>query len=695
MKNLSQDRGWTLVRMLPSACSSLPRLSRLLAVSCLGTGAALGLGWSLLSLRPPLSPLTASRTLERVRRLSPDPVQRREASLLLLGRGVAAGDPHLARRLLRHQAWGRDPLAALVLKLDARAAEELHRTHRAEGLWGDLLRRFPDAAASADALYSLGRQQPWRRTLLLRRFPSHPAALAAALEAGPAPLARRQGVLHLARWGPRWPGAQERLKQACSDPQAPWTPAERGELASALAELGDSDASMACLRPGARLSPGAALALGRSLLRSTPPRTTQAAALLLHLVRQQPHGPDAEEAVRLLAAAEGPELEALLRQLPAPWQDSAPLAARRALADSDDSRTLAVLRRWPRDPASWDLQWERSRLRLLQGRWDNALMLLQALNAAALPPPLAARQRFWSGYALQRQGRTREAAALWQDLRRRNPGGYYGWRAAVRLGHKELVALVPAGAPRSSQGAPAAPQRWWPLHSGDADLDRLWRLDQATEAWEVWRGRRGPQRPRESRELLLEARLRQGVGDDWTALSQLDQALLSLPPQQCSLAADLERSLHPIRFAAAFRQAARDRGLSESLLLGLTKQESRFTPAVHSAAGAVGLMQLMPATAAELAGHPISDAELEQPGVNLELGSLYLQRLLLQGQGDPLRAVASYNAGPGAVQRWITPQLQQEPELWVEAIPYPETRLYVKKVLGNAWTYQLGALPSC
>jgi soluble lytic murein transglycosylase len=57
--------------------------------------------------------------------------------------------------------------------------------------------------------------------------------------------------------------------------------------------------------------------------------------------------------------------------------------------------------------------------------------------------------------------------------------------------------------------------------------------------------------------------------------------------------------------------------------------------------------------------------------------------------------VASYNAGPGAVQGWINPRLKNEPELWVEAIPYPETRLYVKKVLGNAWSYQQQQRPRC
>lgn len=671
------------------------RLVPLLAVSCLGTGAALGLGWfTLLQLRPPLTPQTGSGSLERIRRFSPDPVRRREASLLLLGRGAAAGDPQLAFRLLRHQAWGADLLAALVLKRQALAAQELGLVPTADALWQQLLRRFPEAPASADALYSLGRRQGARRSQLLQRFPSHPAALAAALEAGPDPQARRQGVLHLARWGPHWPGAQERLKQACRDSRVSWSAAERSDLASALAELGDSKEALACLRPGSQLSPVASLALARALLRSDPPQPAEAAALLLAVVRQQPQSPDTDEAVRLLASGEGPAVEAALQRLPARWQNAAPLAARRAMAQGDDGRVLAVLRRWPGDPASWDLQWDRSRALLLKGDWAEALTLLQAIPAADLPPPLAARQRFWSAYALARQGRTAEAASFWRRLRRDNPGGYYGWRAAVQLGQGSLAALVPAGASRGL-GDPAPQPLWQPLLSGDPSLDQLWRLDQTTEAWESWRSRRGPQRPQAGRELAVEGRLRQGVGDDWTGLAQLDQALLGLAPGQCSLARELEQALHPIRFAAAFRQAARDRGLSASLLLGLTKQESRFSPTVHSSAGAAGLMQLMPETASELAGRPLGASELEQAGFNLELGSLYLRRLLEQWQGDPLLAVASYNAGPGAVQGWINPQLRQSPELWVEAIPYPETRLYVKKVLGNAWSYQTGVWPPC
>ncbi len=656
----------------------------------MGTGGALLLGWALLDLRPVLTPLTAVTALERVRRFSPDPVRRREASLLLAARPEAAADPRDLRRLLRHQGWGPDPLAALVLKRDARAAEQLQRDLQADVLWSSLLRRFPQDPASADALYSLGRQSPPLRSALLQRFPAHPAALAAALEAGPAAPARRAGLQHLARWGARWPGAEQRLREACL--KAALTPSDRGALASALAELGDGETALACLRPPVSLTPQASLALARGLLRAGPERRSQALERLVPLAGGS--GPEAEEAVRLLAAQEGDGVDAAIARLPQRWQSRAPLAARRALAAPDDRAALEVLRRWPGDPASWDLQWERSRRHLLAGQWTQALSLLQALEADRLPSALAARQQFWLGYAQQQLGRSDEARTSWQQLNRRHPGGYYGWRAAVRLDQGDLAIRSPAKSGPTVAGSAGAPL-WQPLNSGVDALDRLWRLDQRDEAWEVWRsGRRGSP-PRQPAELVLEGRLRQGVGDDWTGLGQLERAQLMLPPDQCALETQLERDLHPQRFGEAFGAAARRHGLNPALLLGLAKQESRFTPGVRSVVGAVGLMQLMPETAAELAGRALSGSELEDPQRNTELGSLYLRRLLQQWQGDPLLTVASYNAGPGAVETWINPRLRQAPELWVEAIPYPETRLYVKKVLGNAWSYQQARLPGC
>ena len=106
-------------------------------------------------------------------------------------------------------------------------------------------------------------------------------------------------------------------------------------------------------------------------------------------------------------------------------------------------------------------------------------------------------------------------------------------------------------------------------------------------------------------------------------------------------------------------------------------------------------MQLMPSTAASVSSAPLQPGALRNPITNVQLGARYLQQLLTQWDESPWLAVASYNAGPNAAGRWRTDELERDPELWAERIPYPETRIYTKKVLGNLWAYLMGEEPLC
>lgn len=655
----------------------MARLASLLALTCLGSGAALVAGRAALVLWPGPNPNTSDRLLHLLQRWSPDPALRREASLLLTAR--ATEEPLRQHQLLRAQGWGRDPLAALALKRDAQALTALGDPQAADQLWRQLLQLFPTTAAAADSLYALGRSQPHWRGVLRRQFPAHPAALAAAQEAPDAAAA-----VHLARWGVRWPGAEVRLRQRCQATKPPLQPRERDLLAAGLAQLGDGPAALACLK-GEPASSTGQLAIARSLLRS-PGTEEQGESLLLRLAQRQPTSAEANEAVRLLSEGSTPSSLAALAQLPPALQGSAPVAARRALASKDTAAALAVLKRWPRDPASWELQWQLSHDALLQRQWQQAATLLSEPHSAPhLPPLLGSRRLFWLGLSHWHLGQRQQARQHWQGVLRLHPGGYYGWRASERLGQQRL-ALTP-GPLRSSP--------WQPLASGDAELDRLWRLDQPLEAWEHWRHRRQGRAPQGPQELMVEGRLRRAVGDHWIGLGQLEQASLRLPPQHCDLAAQLETHLHVPAFRSALSAAARGAQLPAALLAAVAKQESRFSPGVRSPVGAVGLLQLMPDTAAELAGTRLSDAELQDPARNAGLSARYLRQLLQRWQDNPLLAIASYNAGPGAVAGWLSPRLSTDPELWVEAIPYPETRLYVKKVLGNAWSFQQPRQPRC
>lgn len=670
----------------PRPARSNPQGAELIGLTCLGSGAAVLIGCALLGqLAPAPTPDTPTAELLRLRHWSSDPVRRREAALLLSARpGVT---PQERQRLLRGQGWGRSELAAVVLKQAALAAEDLHDTQRADALWQQLLQRFPQETASADALYSLGRRDRHLRHALLQRFPAHPAALAAAQESAQA--------LHLARWGPRWPGAEPLLRQACQEGGGHRSPRERQQLAMGLAQIGDGPAALRCLGPATADGP-LQLSLAKALLRGNDAAQQQAEQLLMTLAQSRPRSPEAQEAATLLAEGLDTGSLARLQQLPAGLRASAPVQARLALERRIPWQ--GVLHRWPASPSSWELQWQLARDALLKRQWSQANTLLSSLDSRQLPPPLAARQLFWLGYGTLQQGRENEARGLWQQLLARNPGGYYAWRARARLG--QAVEPDPRTTPQQHTWpwGHAAQGPWTPLESGNPLIDSLWRLDQSLEAWEHWRHQRGGRAPQAPQELLVEGRLRTAIGDDWIGLGQLDQAHLRLSASSCASQWQRERQLLPRRFPEAFGGAAKAAGVEPALLLAVARQESRFSPTVQSAVGAVGLLQLMPETAAELADGPLSLAQLQDPAQNAKLGARYLAQLLEHWQGNPFLTVASYNAGPGAVEGWLgagAANVAREPELWVEAIPYPETRLYTKKVLGNLWSYRQGDRPPC
>jgi soluble lytic murein transglycosylase len=132
-------------------------------------------------------------------------------------------------------------------------------------------------------------------------------------------------------------------------------------------------------------------------------------------------------------------------------------------------------------------------------------------------------------------------------------------------------------------------------------------------------------------------------------------------------------------------------GAEAPLVLGLMRQESSFDPAIVSAAGAVGLMQLMPETARQVGGQSVA---LTDPPTNMRLGVVYLQRLLAQFDNAVPYAVAAYNAGPRHVHDWIATNgdaaaagRNDDMLDWIEQIPFGETRNYVQRVLENRAVY--------
>lgn len=149
------------------------------------------------------------------------------------------------------------------------------------------------------------------------------------------------------------------------------------------------------------------------------------------------------------------------------------------------------------------------------------------------------------------------------------------------------------------------------------------------------------------------------------------------------------RYLMPYR--TEFDAAARAQNVDTELLYGIARQESRFVPDIVSSAGAVGVMQLMPGTARwvakQLARTDYRPAHMSQVDVNAEFGAFYFKYWQDRLDGQPALAAAAYNAGPGRAKQWRPATAPLEGAIWVETIPFNETRDYVKKVLANTMIY--------
>jgi len=222
----------------------------------------------------------------------------------------------------------------------------------------------------------------------------------------------------------------------------------------------------------------------------------------------------------------------------------------------------------------------------------------------------------------------------------------------------------------------------------------------------------------EQKDLVKAAYILKGLGSD--AAHELSKFLLHIADQaktkgERELSVHLAHALSPHDVVWAAKKA----GYSEPILLekayptftiprkgqdipekafilAVAYQESRFNPTVISEDGAVGLLQLIPATAKQEAkrlGIPHKESKLFDPRHNLLLGSAYLSRLLNDFDNCYVLAAAAYNAGPTPVQRWVKdfgdPRQGKVDILdWVELIPYAETRNYVMRVLENITIYR-------
>ena len=302
------------------------------------------------------------------------------------------------------------------------------------------------------------------------------------------------------------------------------------------------------------------------------------------------------------------------------------------------------------------------------GKWPEAILWI-----TALPPETASegRWRYWLGRALIDSGEAESAGrdhlaetASWRT--------FYGLLAAQDLGLDAGFVPRPAAndhaAMRELLAVPAVRRMVELFAVGDtSNAVREWQ--HALKAL-----------PPDRHQILVELTF---------AMGWIDQAIAGAWDADLR---DLVAVRFPTPYLGLFRRSAFEANLPAGLLLAVSRRESAFNPRARSPAGARGLMQLMPATSRLIADR-IREArpkteELYRPETNIRLGAHHLARLMDRYGRNRALAAAAYNAGEGRVERWLQDASGMSTPVWIERIPFRETRDYVKNVLFYHYIYR-------
>ena len=202
-------------------------------------------------------------------------------------------------------------------------------------------------------------------------------------------------------------------------------------------------------------------------------------------------------------------------------------------------------------------------------------------------------------------------------------------------------------------------------------------LNEGVQAKREWMHLIGQLDPNQRRQAGIIAS-RQG----WAELAIL---ALNQPPDR-----KLYQERFPLLETETMTLNAHQNGLDPAFVAGLIRQESAWNPEIASHAGAIGLMQMLPSTAvitAKTLGISAESVNLRDARLNLKLGTKHLADLAKKYASSPMLMTAAYNAGPNALKRWLDPLYQLHPDLWIETVPYKETRDYISTVLAFTVIY--------
>jgi soluble lytic murein transglycosylase-like protein len=321
----------------------------------------------------------------------------------------------------------------------------------------------------------------------------------------------------------------------------------------------------------------------------------------------------------------------------------------------------------------WDEAWSA----YLRGDMATTRPLLGFISKTYRSPNIKRQADYWAARCSERVGDKGDASAIYQRLLLSPYDDLYALEAQAR-GARRAAPLPPPVAP--------AKEDWQRI--AEREMPRELRLAYELNALSDARDARVEIQRNANRSNQHYANALLGDLYNSSGLYELAYRYLKLAFPRLATAEQDQvppyflEMYYPPKYVDTIRKYAKKNGLDPYVVMALIHQESAFNPKAHSSVGAMGLMQLMPATARELGNRiqgSFRTSRLENPEFNIEIGTFHLRHMIDLFGGNVHLAVASYNAGQGNVMKWRRGNRRPMDE-FLESIPFPETRNYVKRV---------------
>jgi soluble lytic murein transglycosylase len=586
-------------------------------------------------------------------------------------------------------------LAPYILLRRGRAYELTNNLDKAQKTWQKLIEKYPDSLVSAEALYKLGSFEPQYWEQAINRFPQHPLTHDIAYELLPKNPRQKNLLLLLAQYDSSYRSNEVR-DILVKEYQKELTPNQWQMIADGYWDKGLYEQAAEIYQKAAE-NPQNLYRKARSYQVSDQKKAAQTA--YQDLIAKFPDASETGLAYRRLASLlSGDEAINYLNQAISQFPEEAPDAlVQKAKILGNLGRYEEVkqvrqilLDNYPNSNQAANYRWQIAKSFANNDDYITAWQWAKEITQNNPDSDIAPRAAFWIGKWATLLQQTSQAKEAFEYVITNYPQSYYAWRSAVHLG----LDVGDFTSVRQLNPNIIKPENRPLLPAGSVAFQELFLLGEDEDAINLFTAEIANKSKLTVAEQFTQGLLEQLQGNNLKGISLIwglktkDEAKDFKEWQILRKSPEYWYGLFPFPYENIILKWSQERQLNPLLVTSLIRQESRFEPQIKSPVGATGLMQVMPATGKEIAQKlELKDYSLTNPEDNVQLGTYYLDYTHKTYDDNSLLAVASYNAGPGNVSDWLQKYSLEDFDIFVENIPFPETKGYIETVFSNYWNY--------